>query len=275
MGLAVKQSKSELEQITDDLKEEGLELYQVLHDMDTGYWSEQSTFKAWTIWDVVAHLHIADLMALTSLRSTADFKLLMAKIEKKGSIRDYAEAWLEESRDQPLSGPEILERWWGTFEEMCAAFKVADTEKRYVWAGPSMKARMLATARQMETWAHGWEVFDLTKRKRIHTDKLKNIAIIGVKTYGWTFNNRGKAAPEPAPKILLDAPSGARWSWNEDTGDHLIEGSAVEFCQVVTQVRNIEDTELTVIGPNAKNWMAVAQCFAGPPENPPKPGSRT
>jgi hypothetical protein len=54
----------------------------------------------------------------------------------------------------------------------------------------------------------------------------------------------------------------------------LIEGDAIEFCQVVAQTRNIADTSLKVAGETAAAWMAIAQCFAGPPETPPPPGSR-
>jgi len=53
-----------------------------------------------------------------------------------------------------------------------------------------------------------------------------------------------------------------------------VKGAATEFCQVVTQTRNIEDVALEVSGKSAKNWMRQAQCFAGPPNNPPPPGSR-
>jgi hypothetical protein len=28
------------------------------------------------------------------------------------------------------------------------------------------------------------------------------------------------------------------------------------------------------VGEPARRWMAFAQCFAGPPENPPAPGAR-
>jgi len=54
----------------------------------------------------------------------------------------------------------------------------------------------------------------------------------------------------------------------------LIEGNAEDFCQVVTQVRNIVDVNLNVVGEIANEWMSIAQCFAGPPEQPPKPGAR-
>jgi len=43
---------------------------------------------------------------------------------------------------------------------------------------------------------------------------------------------------------------------------------------VVTQGRNVADTALAVVGTTAERWMAVAQCFAGGPEEPPAPGQR-
>ena len=55
---------------------------------------------------------------------------------------------------------------------------------------------------------------------------------------------------------------------------HFIKGMAADFCQVVTQVRNIKDTKLNVSGQPAQFWMKYAQCFAGKPENPPLPGER-
>ncbi|MBT5442871.1 MAG: TIGR03084 family protein, partial [Gammaproteobacteria bacterium] len=54
-----------------------------------------------------------------------------------------------------------------------------------------------------------------------------------------------------------------------------VTGDAVEFCHVVTQGRNIADVNLDVVGEPATLWMNIAQCFAGPPEDPPAPGSRT
>ena len=72
----------------------------------------------------------------------------------------------------------------------------------------------------------------------------------------------------------LTAPSGEEWTFNDPSADDLIEGAAEDFCQVVTQVRNIADTSLRVIGPNATDWMSKAQCFAGAAQPPPAPGTR-
>ena len=76
------------------------------------------------------------------------------------------------------------------------------------------------------------------------------------------------------PHLKLTAPSGADWEYGEDDGENRIKGPAVAFAPVVAQTRNVADTDLRVAGPVAAEWMANAQCFAGPPETPPPPGAR-
>ena len=126
----------------------------------------------------------------------------------------------------------------------------------------------------METWAHGQAVYDLLGVVRANTDRIRNIAVLGVNTYDWSFKVRGEKPPAPKPHLRLTAPSGEIWRWNDPSEADLIAGAAEEFCQVVTQVRNIADTRLQVVGASAQAWMAKAQCFAGGPETPPAPGTR-
>ena len=64
------------------------------------------------------------------------------------------------------------------------------------------------------------------------------------------------------------------WTWNEPSDSERVEGDATEFCQIVTQVRALGDTQLKVVGEVAERWMSIAQCFAGAPEDPPAPGTR-
>ena len=80
--------------------------------------------------------------------------------------------------------------------------------------------------------------------------------------------------PPVAPFVRLTAPSGVIWTWGEEGASDSVTGSATEFCQVVTQVRNVADTRLVVRGPVATQWMGMAQCFAGAAEPPPAPGLR-
>lgn len=253
-----------------DLREEAAALDAVLATLGRGDWERVTAFKDWTVYDVVAHLHLSDHLAMTALKGEADFRRLLKDMSAGGaSMADYARRWLAGVPGEALHG-----RWRELLDALCNGLAATDPNRRLPWVGPPMKPRMFATARQMETWAHGWEIYDLLGLPRQHTDRLRNIATIGVRTFGWTFQNRGEPVPEPAPHVRLTAPSGAVWEWNADTASDRVTGDAVEFCQVVTQVRNVADTQLEVQGPVARRWMSVAQCFAGPPADPPAPGSR-
>ncbi len=102
----------------------------------------------------------------------------------------------------------------------------------------------------------------------------RSLVVLGVNTFGLTYIVRKEDPPGPMPFLKLSAPSGATWTFGEEDGANRIEGRATEFCQVVTQTRNIKDTELKVTGAVATDWMSKAQCFAGGRNDPPPPGTR-
>ena len=201
------------------------------------------------------------------------FTALLAKIRAN---RAGGMSGIEENRQRigRLAGWTLLDRWHTQLDDLCRMLAAKAPDARLAWAGPDMGVRMFTTARQMEVWAHGQEIHDVLGQDREPTDRLEGIAVIGVRTYGWTFANRGLPPPGDPPYVRLTAPSGVIWEWNPASSENVVAGSALEFCQVVTQVRNIADTALQVTGEPARRWMAIAQCFAGPPETPPAPGSR-
>lgn len=244
-----------------DLRAEGEELWQLLSELSREDWSRPTPFKQWTPFDVVLHLHQSDRAAVYSLTDAEGF------IANRGRGLPPAEF----HRDDPLR---LQTAWREYFLHMCSLLGASDGSRRVPWFGPDMGVRMFTTARQMETWAHAHDVYDLLGRQRTYHDRLRNIVVIGVRTYGWTFANRKREVPGPIPFVKLTAPSSAIWAFNDESTDNYIEGKAVDFCHVVTQGRNIADTPLRVVGHAAKEWMAVAQCFAGPPVDPPKPGER-
>jgi uncharacterized protein (TIGR03084 family) len=259
-----------LHQQINDLRAEREELAELISTFPRDIWSCPTTFRDWTVWDVIAHLHLSDHMGMVSLSGETPFRALMRDMrDARMPMAAYARRWLG-----AIEGEALRDRWYALLGSLCDGLAATDPATRLPWAGPSMKPRMFATARQMETWAHGWELWDLTDRVRPATDRLRNVATIGVRTFGWTFANRGQEAPGAPPKVTLRAPSGAVWTWNEDNTQDHVSGDAVSFCQVVTQVRHHADTALRIEGPVAAAWMAIAQCFAGPPADPPAPGSR-
>ena len=46
---------------------------------------------------------------------------------------------------------------------------------------------------------------------------------------------------------------------------HMPVESALDFCLLVTQRRHRADTAVSAVGPGAKQWLTIAQAFAGPP----------
>ncbi|MYE12201.1 MAG: TIGR03084 family protein [Gammaproteobacteria bacterium] len=247
-----------------DLRAEGAELDAFLETISEDKWSRETPFKGRTIDWVVQHLHDADRWTVHSVTDPDGFRAWRDARMRGGAVET----------PEALHGRALHKRWRSYFGQLCDALDAADPDLRAPWFGPDMGARMMATARQMETWAHGQDIYDLLRVGRTPTDRIRNICHIGVRTFGWTFANRKLAVPEPAPYVRLDAPSGAVWEWNAPSEEEYVSGSAVEFAHVVTQGRNIADCDLTVVGPVANSWMTIAQCFAGPPEQPPPAGHR-
>ena len=160
------------------------------------------------------------------------------------------------------------------YEKLARLYGDADPEARVAWVGPEMSAKAKITARQMESWAHGQEIFDALGLERDEGDRIKNICDLGVRTYSFAYRNRNETPPTPKPFVQLTAPSGAVWEWNEPQSDNSVIGNAVDFARAVTQTRNVADTTLVCTGPIATGWMKIAQCFAGPPMDPPAKGVR-
>lgn len=259
--------------LTTDLREEGDTLYALLESAGPTLGSRVTQFKGWSAWDVLAHLHDSDQLALAALGDEDEFNKILTSIM---TAMGGGESAIDFSRRRLGSMPylDLVRKWRATFQQMCDAFDETDPERKLPWFGPPMRVRMFATARLMETWAHGQALFDLMGLERVESDRIRNVVFIGVRTYSFCFVNRGLTVPEPMPFVDLEAPSGARWTYGDESDTDFVRGSAVDFAKVVTQVRNVADTELVVSGEAATEWMAIAQCFAGLPEDPPKSGTR-
>ena len=259
-----------------DTCRELLEEYQALADFcDTltpAQWQTRSTFFGWTPWDEIAHLCYFDETALQSATEPGTFIKGMQELGPKMAAGEPISA-IARIQYGAFDGAALTKHWRGLHERLVAALRGLDPKARLPWYGPSMSARSFASARLMETWAHGQDIWDVIGRQRAATARLKPIAHIGVTTFGWSFVNRKLPVPPAAPYIALSAPDGSLWTWGEASENNWIRGSAQDFCLLVTQRRNRADTQLTWQGESANQWLSIAQCFAGPPADAPAPGA--
>ena len=143
---------------------------------------------------MLGHLHMFDYAARLTLEGPHAFASFWDSISQSlasgRSMAEYARVWL-----RGCAGHELLQRWHEFSRQVADEYSGLDPAQRVKWAGPDMSVRSCISARQMETWAHGQAAFDLLGRVRVEHDRIRNIAIMGVNTFGWTFANRGRAVP--------------------------------------------------------------------------------
>ena len=189
-----------------DFLDESRSLEALIADLSDEALAAPTAFKDWSINRVIRHLHMWNHGAYMGLTDEDAFDVWFADIMPKlaGGGMGRAEAeWCS------LEWRALVDAWADFLDPMAAAFAEADPKQRVKWAGPSMSARSSISARLMETWAHGQEVWDLLGQTRENTDRIKAVAVLGVNTYGWTFKVNGREAPQPMPYLTLTAPSGA------------------------------------------------------------------
>jgi len=256
-----------------DLAAEQQELMALAEDLSAAQWSTPSDFYGWTAWDEVAHLCFFDragLLAATDAESfLADTRMLIVQVNQGQKISAIARAMYGH-----LDGAALLSHWRKVAAEMLAKLAALDAKARLPWYGPPMSARSFVTARLMETWAHGQDIWDCLGRRRQPAARLKHIAHLGVTTFKWSFNVHRKPLPPVVPYVELAAADGSLWTWGEPSEADFVKGSAEDFCLLVTQRRNLADTALRYQGAAAAQWLNIAQCFAGQPASAPPPGIR-
>lgn len=259
--------------ICSDLQWEHETLDALVTEMDRTVWDLLTPGGEWTVKDQICHLAYFDDTAKLSATDASAFNAHMTElVSNVKSMEDASRITLAKGRAMDI--PQLMAWWRNERGQLVEALAGLDPQARLPWYGPPMSARSFATARLMETWAHGQDVYDVLKKRRPPSPGLKHIAHLGVTTFGWSFVNRSMAVPETAVRVELTSPSGDIWQWGEKTAKASITGPAEDFCLVVTQRRHIDDTALSTEGETARQWMLVAQAFAGPATTGPPAGER-
>ncbi len=175
--------------------------------------------------------------------------------------------FVDEGAEEVAAAPpdQLLADWRRTRARLHDELLAVADGRKLPWFGPPMSAASMATARLMETWAHGLDVADTLGVKRPATARLRSIAHIGVRTRDFAFAINGLTPPAEPFRVELRAPDGSTWSWGPDDAAQRVTGSAEDFCMLVTQRRPREALDVTAEGDDAQQWLTIAQAFAGPP----------
>ncbi|ORB72742.1 TIGR03084 family metal-binding protein [Mycobacterium scrofulaceum] len=249
------------EAIVADLRAESDDLDGLVAPLPAERWADATPAPGWTIAHQVGHLLWTDRVALTSVTDEAGFAevLKAAAADPTG----FVDAGAEEVA--ALAPAELLAEWRVTRGRLHDELLEVPAGRKLPWFGPPMSASSMATARLMETWAHGLDVADALGVKRAATDRLRSIAHLGVRTRDYAFAVHNLPAPAEPFLVELRGPGGDTWSWGPSDAAQQVTGSAEDFCFLVTQRRPLAALDITAHGPDAQRWLEIAQAFAGPP----------
>ncbi|MCX4730368.1 TIGR03084 family metal-binding protein [Streptomyces sp. NBC_01363] len=258
--------------VIDDLRDESDELDALVRELTADQWAAATPAPGWSVAHQIAHLTWTDEVALLA---ATDAEAFAGEVARAMEVPDsFVDRGAEEVA--AASAPEaLLARWRGGRERLEAVLRDAPAGTRIPWYGPPMSVASMATARIMETWAHGQDIADALGVTRTPTARLRHVARIGVRARGYAYLVRGIKAPGEEFRVELRAPDGELIAFGAPDAPQRVTGPLVDFCLLVTQRAHRDDLAVRAVGPDADQWLDIAQAFAGPagPGRAPKRGS--
>jgi uncharacterized protein (TIGR03084 family) len=250
-----------LDPIVADLRAESDELDALVAPLADDRWATPTPAAGWTIAHQIGHLLWTDRMALSTVTDEAAFAGMLEAAAANPT--GFVDAGADELA--AASPAALLADWRRTRGQLHSALLTVPDGRKLPWFGPPMSAASMATARLMETWAHGLDVADALGIERPPTARLRSVAHIGVRTRDYAFAVNGLTAPTAPFLVELRAPGGDTWSWGPPDAVQRVAGDAQDFCFLVTQRRPLRVLDVTAEGDDARRWLQIAQAFAGPP----------
>lgn len=249
-----------------DLKDELEALDAIVSPLDEAAWNRLTPAEGWAVRDQIIHIGGTDRTAAVAAAEPERFKAEFLNADRSKRIKRI------EAETASLEGTGVLSWWRSGYRSLLDLLLQLSAKTRIPWFGPPMSAVSFATARLMETWAHGQDIVDALNIDRPGTERLRHVAHIGVRARPFSYHIHNMTMPDAAVQVELVSPAGALWGWGDENVSNRVSGDALDFCLAVTQRRHLADTDLRVEGAAAKEWMAIAQTFAGPPGPGRRPG---
>ncbi|MFE2229625.1 TIGR03084 family metal-binding protein [Streptomyces kronopolitis] len=245
-----------------DLRAESEELDALVAELPAERWAAPTPAEGWSITHQIAHLAWTDRQALLSATDPEGFA--RAAQEAFAAPLTFVDEAAEAGARTPPG--ELLDDWRAGRARLLTALAERPPGEKLPWYGPPMSVASMATARLMETWAHGQDVADALGVSREPTARLRHIARIGVRTRDFAYATHQLKPPTKEFRVELRAPDGGVWEYGPAEAAQRVTGEAREFCLLVTQRAHRRDLpSLRAEGADAQRWLGIAQAFAGPP----------
>ena len=250
--------------VRNDLLAEQRALDGVVSGLTDQQWSTPTASDRWDVADQIGHLTYFDNCAVLAIVDPDSFREQAEALMNAAVEDDVAADNLTLGEYRAMSPSELLDAWRANRARLAESSSTLGEDTRIGWYGPSLGSKSFLTARLMECWAHGRDIVDALDLELPATDRIQHIAHLSYITRGWTYINRGLEVPDAAIRVELTSPSGATWNFGPDDATESVTGTAEDFCLVATQRRHVDATDLAIEGRAAREWLELAQAFAGP-----------
>jgi uncharacterized protein (TIGR03084 family) len=264
-----------------DLAAEQASLDAVVANLPATSWSTPTPAAGWDIRDSISHLCFFDEAASLALTDPPAFEAVRRQVTEsspestppdlvpgRGPTRHLPDPDNLDPTTAPGDPGPLLDRWRASRQaarDAIASTYATDPRARVPWFGPAMSLASFATARLMETWAHGADVRDALGVALDPTARLRHVIHIGVNARPFAFAVHEVDDPGDPIRVEATAPDGTIWAWGPEDATDRVTGPALDLALVLTQRRHRKRTAVAVTGPTAGAWLEIAQAFAGPP----------
>lgn len=254
-----------LDSLLDDLAAESFQLDSWVAGLSAAGWATVTTPEGWTVAHQIAHLHWTDLQSIDAItdRSAFDATVASAAQNPMGFVDDAADELALEPPDQLLLG------WRRGRGALAEALRSVPEGEKIAWFGPAMSPASMATARIMETWAHGQDVAEAVGITVPRTARARHVCHLGVRTRGFAHLVRGEPDPGVDIRVELLGPDGELWAWGPEDAEQRVTGDGWDFALLATRRRHRDDVAVQAEGAVADHWLDIVQAFAGPPGTDP------
>jgi uncharacterized protein (TIGR03084 family) len=256
-----------MQEILTDLKAEQEYLDQFLSALSEAQWDLMTPAEGWTVRDSISHIAHIDEVAVAFIHGDNS---PLEEVKKHGLM--YTTVNARKGRGMKVS--DLLPWWRRARTIMLEELSKCDPKQKIPWFAMPMGARAFATARLMETWAHGLDCFDAVGVAPKDTDRLRHVAFIAYMARRYAYQVNGLPPPQTPLRLELVLPSGNWWTYGEEPATDWIRGKAGEFCRVAVRRRHWKDMNLEIEGDEAKRFIEIVQTYAGPPGPGRKPKKR-
>jgi uncharacterized protein (TIGR03084 family) len=214
--------------------------------------------EMWNIKDAIIHIAFYDYAANKLMKGEAEDLVTLAQAESGQDKYVRATAF------HHLTGAEVLSWWREERTRMASTFYEKNPKDRIPWApGLPMSAKSLASARLMELWAHSVDIYDALGMDPVVKERITSTLFLSWQARPNAYRINNLEMPETPMYLELTLPSGEIWAKGDPEAENTIKGSAKEWALVAIRRRNWMDTELEVVGEEARRYAAIVQTYAG------------